>query len=97
MHSYVDLYFTPESVTPIEISERLKRIAGLSFIIGRHDLTFEWKDETEFQGHLVRLHRALQGTGVLYRIETVHDEPGFIEPVPWPPPLSRDDAIHPGY
>lgn len=97
MHSYVDLYFTPEGVNPIEISERLKRLAGLSFIIGRHDLAFEWKDEAEFQERLVRIHAALKGTGVLYRVETVPNEPGFIEPVPWPPPLPRDDAVHPGY
>jgi len=97
MHSYVDLFFTPESVTPFEISDRLKRVAGLSFIIGHHDLTFEWRTEKEFQERLSRIHEALQGTGVLYRVETVPDEPGFIEPVPWPPPLSRDDAIHPGY
>jgi hypothetical protein len=97
MHSYVDLFFTPESVNPIEISDRLKRVAGLSFIMGRHDLAFEWRNEAEFQERLSRIHDALQGTGVLYRIETVADEPGFVEPIPWPPPLSRDDAIHPGY
>jgi len=97
MHSYVDLFFTPESESPIVISERLRRVAGLSFIIGPHDLTFEWRTEAEFQERLSKIHTALRGTGVLYRVETIADEPGFVEPVPWPPPLTRGDAIHPGY
>ena len=97
MRSYVDLYFTPESVSPIEISDRLRRVAGLSFIMGPHDLAFEWANEGEFKARLSRIHEALRGTGVLYRVETVTEEPGFVAPVPWPPPLTRGDAIHPGY
>jgi len=97
MHSYVDLYFSPESTPPFEISERLKRVAGLAFIIGPHDLAFEWRTETEFRERLSKVHEALRGTGVLYRVETVPDEPGYVEPLPWPPPLRRGDAPHPGY
>ncbi len=76
MHSYVDLYFTPESRSPIEISERLKAVAGLSFIMGPHDLVFDWEHESDFQERLSKIHEALKGTGVLYRIETVTEEPG---------------------
>jgi len=97
MHSYIDLYFTPESVSPIEIADRVKRVAGLSFIIGPHDLVFEWRTDAEFHERLSGVHAALKGTGVLYRVETIADEPGFVEPVPWPPPLTRGDAIHPGF
>jgi len=97
MHTYVDLYFTPESVSPLVISERLRTVAGLSFIIGPHDLVFDWTTEAEFQGRLEKIHEALKGTGVFYRVETVSDEPGFIEPIPWPPPMPRRDPVHPGF
>src|SRR5208282_26967 len=97
MRSYVDLYFTPESVSPLEISKRLLSIAGMSFIIGPHDLVFDWENEQDFQGRLGRVHDALKGTGVLYRIETVAEEPGVIEPLPWPPPMPPRDPVHPGF
>jgi len=97
MHSYVDLYFAPEGVSPLEVSERLRQIAGLSFIIGPHDLAFEWKTVEEFREQLQRIHGALRGMGVMYRIETVPDDPGFVEPVPWPPPINRSATQHPGY
>ncbi len=97
MHSYVDLYFTPESLSPLEISDRIKSVAGLSFIMGAHDLVFEWTNEKEFRERLAKIHDALKGTGILYRVETVSDDPGFIEPLPWPPPMPRRDPVHPAY
>lgn len=97
MHSYIDLYFTPESVPPLEISNRLRRAAGLSFIIGPHDLAFEWNTEAEFHERIGQIHEALKGTGVFYRVETVTEEPAFVEPVPWPPALPRSDRLHPAY
>lgn len=97
MHSYVDLYFTPESRSPLEISARLRSVAGLSFIIGPHDLVFDWEHEKDFQERMAKIHEALKGSGVLYRVETVSDEPGFIEPIPWPPPMPRRDPVHPAY
>ncbi len=97
MHSYIDLYFTPESLPPLEISKRLRKAADLAFIIGPHDLAFEWQTEEEFHERIGRVHRALKGTGVFYRVETVSDDPRYIEPVPWPPPISRGDPVHPAY
>ena len=97
MHTYIDLYFTPESLAPLEIAKRLRHHAGLSFIIGPHDLAFEWKSEEEFHALLTKIHAALKGTGVLYRVETVAEEPAYIEPIPWPPPLPRHDPAHPAY
>jgi len=97
MHSYVDLYFTPETIPPLEISKRLSDVAGLSFIIGPHDLAFEWKTEEEFHFRITKIHSALKGTGVLYRVETVPQGPAFIDPLPWPSPLPRNNAIHPVY
>jgi len=97
MHSYVDLYFTPESVSPLVISDRLRSVAGLSFIIGPHDLVFEWDHEKEFQERISKVHDALKGTGILYRVHTVEDHNGFVEPIPWPPPMPRRDPEHPGF
>jgi hypothetical protein len=97
MHSYIDLFFSPDGVSSIEVSERLRAAVGLSFIIGPHDVAFEWHTVEEFREKLDRVHTALKGTGVLYRIETVSDEPGFIEPVVWPPPMAGAHPTHPGY
>jgi len=97
MHSYVDLYFTPESASPLQLSERLHSIAGLSFIIGPHDLVFDWEHEHEFQERLARIHEALKGSGVFYRVETVSEDPAFVPPVAWPPPMPRRDPEHPGF
>ena len=97
MHSYVDLYFTPESLAPREIARRLREAAGLAFIIGPHDLAFEWRTEEEFHERIGHVHAALKGTGVFYRIETVSDDPRYVEPVPWPPSLPQRDPIHPAY
>jgi hypothetical protein len=97
MHSYVDLYFTPDSASPLELSERLRSIAGLSFIIGPHDLVFDWDFEHEFQERLSKIHEALKGSGVFYRVETVSEDPAFVPPVAWPPPMPRRDPEHPGF
>jgi hypothetical protein len=96
MHSYIDLYFTPDAESPVEISKRLRNVAGLPLIVGPHDLAFEWKDEEEFQSTLSKIHQALKGTGVLYRVETVAEESSFVEPVVWPA-LPSVDRIHPAF
>jgi hypothetical protein len=97
MHTYIDLYFAPNGVSPLEVSEKLKREADLSFVIGPHDLVFEWRSVEEFRSTLARVHRALDGTGVTYRVQTVTEEPGFVAPSAWPPPLSDAPDRHPGY
>jgi len=97
MHSYIDLYFTPEGVSPLEVSERLRKTAGLSFIIGPHDLAFEWETVEQFREQLHRVHEALRGLGVSYRVETVAEDPAYVEPIPWPPAFNRGPTTHPGY
>ncbi|HYA58437.1 MAG TPA: hypothetical protein VEH57_08285 [Thermoplasmata archaeon] len=97
MHSYIDLYFSPEGVSPLDIAERIRSATGLPLIPGPHDLVFEWRTVEEFHDLLAKVHAALRGTGVVYRVETVSDEPAFIEPVPWPPPIHRGRPVHPGF
>ena len=96
MHSYIDLFFTPESASPIEISKRVRKTAGLAFIVGPHDLAFEWSTEEEFRDTLRKVHDALKGTGVFYRVETVSDDTTFVEPIPFPA-LPQGDRLHPAY
>lgn len=97
MHSYIDLYFASDAISPLEVSDRIRAMAGLEFIIGPHDIAFEWHTVEEFRAKLEKVHVALRGTGVFYRIETVTDEPGFVEPVVWPPPAMQSHTVHPGY
>ena len=97
MHSYIDLYFSAEGISPLEVSDRLRAAAGMEFIIGPHDIAFEWHTVEDFRRKLNKVHEALKGTGVFYRIETVSDEPGFIEPAVWPPPMVGNNPTHPGY
>ena len=85
MHTYIDLYFTPEGLVPREVRDRVKTRTGLTFIRGKHDLVFEWKTEEEFRDMLEKIHDALRGSGAFYRVESIPDElGGFVEPVPWP-------------
>jgi hypothetical protein len=95
MRSYIDLYFTPGPVPPVEISKRLLRMAGISFIVGSHDLTFEWRTEEEFHARLSKIHAALSGTGVSYRVETIVQEAGAPDPVLWPPAVPRRESARP--
>jgi hypothetical protein len=98
VHTFIDLYFAPESVSPLDLAARIRESTGLEFIIGPHDLAFEWSTVEEFRATLARLHGALKGSGVLYRVETAADEPTYVEPVPWPPPIrDRGPAHHPAY
>jgi hypothetical protein len=97
MHSYIDLYFSPEGVSPLEVSDRLRAMAGLSFVVGSHDLAFEWDTIEQFRVTLGKIHEALEGTGVTYRVETVAEEPQFVPPIPWPPVLPRTPPTHPGF
>ncbi len=97
MHTFVDLYFSPEGVSPLDIADRVRKASGLSFIVGPHDLVFEWTTVDEFRDILGKIHTALKGTGVLYRVESVAEEPPVVEAMPWPPPLPRSPATHPGF
>ena len=97
MHSYIDLYFSPEGTSPLDIADRLRSMVGLSFVVGAHDLAFEWDTVEQFRSTLGRIHEALRGTGVRYRVETVAEEPAFVPPMAWPPVLPHSPASHPGF
>ncbi|MCI4340602.1 MAG: hypothetical protein L3K06_01585 [Thermoplasmata archaeon] len=96
MHTYIDLYFTPDGVSPLEIADRLRRHAELTFVVGPHDLVFEWQTVDEFRERLGKVHTALQGTGVSYRVQSSGDD-SFVQPAAWPPSLQSEPQQHPGY
>jgi hypothetical protein len=97
LHTYIDLYFAPEGVSPLEVADRLRRHAELTYIVGPHDLVFEWRTVEEFRERLEKVHQALQGTGVSYRVQSSADDSLFVEPVSWPPSLQTEPQAHPGY
>ncbi|HXQ93826.1 MAG TPA: hypothetical protein VN864_01455 [Thermoplasmata archaeon] len=97
MHTYIDLYFTPDGVSPLEIADRLRHQANLEFIVGPHDLVFQWASVEDFRTTLEKIHKALHGTGVSYRVQSTSDDPMFVEPVAWPPSLQPGPQQHPGY
>ena len=97
MHTFIDLYFAPDGISPLDVADRVRRIAGLSFIVGPHDLVFEWQTVEEFRDRLAKLHDALQGTGVSYRVQSASDDSMFVPPVAWPPSLQTEPQTHPGY
>ncbi len=97
MHSYVDFYFSPDGASPIDVAERVRDRIGLVPIVGAHDLVFEWSTVEEFRRVLRQLHDAVQGTGTKYRIETVAEDPQFVEPIPWPPAIHAGPSRHPAF
>jgi hypothetical protein len=97
MFSYVDLYFTPEGMDPLEVATRLRHAAKVTFIVGPHDLCFEWKSVEEFRARMGLIHAALLGTGVSYRVESVEEHPAFVEPETWPPAFVQEPPHNPAY
>jgi hypothetical protein len=97
MHSYIDLYFSPEGLSPLDIADKLRATAGLTFVVGSHDLAFEWDTVEQFRATLGKVHEALRGTGVTYHVETVAEDPNYVDPIPWPPVLPHRPPNHPGF
>ena len=98
MITYVDLFFPGGGPTAGEVAQRLKDRAGLQFIRGSHDVCFRWESFDEFTAWIEKVHRALEGTGVIYRFFSKEEEVEQSEDmVGWPPsrlpdrPVSRRD------
>jgi hypothetical protein len=96
MYTYIDIFFSPDGTNPLDIAERLRSEASLPFIVGPHDILFEWRTVEEFRERMTRIHAALRGTGATYRVQSVEDTPSFVEPASWPPTLVRVPE-HPAY
>ena len=81
----------------LTVVRKLQHIFGLSFITGEHDLSFDWRDEAEFESRMTAIHDALAGTGTAYRVHTVVDRAVVPEPVAWPPPLGTEPEENPAF
>jgi hypothetical protein len=99
MITYVDLFFPSGDQSASDVAQRLKDKVGLTFIRGTHDLCFRWEKDQEFEVWIERIHKALTGTGVIYRFISKDEnrEERTTDFVGWPPvgipgqPLSRRD------
>lgn len=97
MRSFVDITFAADGPSPMEIAEEIKRGMGLSFLVGSHDLVFEWRTPEEFRERLEQLHEFLKGTGAFYRVHTAEEEGTVSAAVAWPPALGGEPQLHPAY
>ena len=97
MRTYVDLTFSAKGPSPVQLAEQFKRVMGLSFIVGEHDLVFEWQTPEEFRERLEQIHEILRPTGALYRVATADEEVEFSPAVAWPPALNGEPRAHPAY
>jgi hypothetical protein len=97
MRTYVDLTFSADGPSPVELAEEFKRVMGLSFIVGEHDLVFEWETPEEFRERLEQIHQILRPTGAYYRVATAEEEVGISPAVAWPPALNAEPRPHPAY
>jgi hypothetical protein len=97
MRTYVDITFSSDGPSPIDLAERIRETLGLSFIVGSHDLTFEWSTAEEFRGRIEQVHDLLRDTGAYYRVQTAEEEPGRSPIIAWPPALTDGPQRHPAY
>jgi hypothetical protein len=73
MRTYIDVWNAGEGVERIDIARRMESI-GMRTIAGHHDWFFDWSQDKDFKEMLSKVHKALQGSGVFYRTETLSDE-----------------------
>jgi hypothetical protein len=88
LRTYVDIYFTADGASPLTVAEAIRKATGLTFILGRHDLAFSWKEVTDFQSMIDKLYDALKDKGVFYRFETRDEEDESVvsmNQLSWPP------------
>lgn len=95
--TFVDLTFSASGTNVLAVVRKLQRNVELSFLTGEHDLSFDWRDEAEFESRMTAIHEALAGTGTAYRVHTVVDRAVVPEPVPWPPPLDQSPEENPAF
>jgi hypothetical protein len=72
MRTYVDTWQSSEGLGLMDIIDLMGK-AGLRVIAGSHDFYFDWEDEAEFKARMSQVHRALAGSGVLYKTHTINN------------------------
>ena len=97
MRTYIDISFSSGGMIPTVVIERIQSLAEVKFILGEHDIVFDWRTVAEFQRVMKSVHAAFGGTGVTYRVHTVADESDLRPPVVWPPTDSPALEENPAY
>ncbi len=73
MKTYLTVFFNSEGARPSEITDLLHNL-GFKPIQGAHDFVYDWGTRTNIRDVIWfgdRLHTALKGTGILYKLETL--------------------------
>jgi len=97
MRTYIDISFSSGGMTPTAIIRRFQGLSEARFILGEHDIAFDWSTVGEFQRRMDAIHAAFNGTGVTYRVHTVPGESDLRPPVSWPPIVSPAQDENPAY
>lgn len=97
MRTYVDITFSSDGTIPTVVAERLRELAGVSILVGHHDVAFDWTDVAEFRQKVKAIHDALVGTHATYRVETIEDDDGSSRFLTWPPAGNDNPAENPGF
>ena len=73
MKTYLTVYFSSEGAKPSTVTDALLDL-GFKATRGPHDFVYEWADAREVQDLVWfadKVHAALEGNQVLYKLETV--------------------------
>jgi hypothetical protein len=97
MRTYIDISFSSGGMPPSALIKRFQGLSEAKFILGEHDIAFEWNTVEEFQRRMDAIHVAFGGTGVTYRVHTVPDESDLRPPVAWPPSTAPTVDENPAY
>lgn len=95
--TFINLIFNTDTADAVEIASLLRDIPGLKFVQGEHDMMFRWSQVSEFEEKIHGIHRALTGTGTMYRVYTVEEEADSTVLAGWAPLLGSEPREHPGY
>ena len=69
MKLYVKLYFSSESISPLEIVKSIKEL-GFRPVVGDYDFMAEFETPEEYGVLVESLHETLAGTSTTYRLTT---------------------------
>jgi hypothetical protein len=97
MRTYIDISFNSGGVTPTMVIERVQKLTEVRFILGDHDIAFDWRTVAEFRQRMNAIHAAFAGTGVTYRAHTLADESDLQGQLTWPPLGGSANDENPAY
>lgn len=95
MRTFIDITFSSDGTVPSVVADRLRDLAGVSIVVGHHDVVLDWSDVEEFRVKVKAIHDALVGTHATDRVETGEDE-GASGTLAWPPSPASEPSENPG-